>query len=364
MDHSEARRADALGIPLRIFRLSGEAEFVCIFSEVPASELRDQRSGLGSTARRFYASALFLQIFCDEAHIFPRPNNDDLFLITLDSLRSYDAAIIADSVLIWTDGPQVPDVVPPAPPPAARTEDVLNSVSFNFRAALTLPSGVRAPYSVRSWSYGLRHAELSHMQYLFVRHVTNVYRMPASTHRPISYSYIKNIESLLLKLWGVCMNHLGFTEPDTRTLKIIAPQTIGYYFRFLANPDLGRNMSHTTIELERQALKHLAAGLATLSYHKRHLGLTQDDLPWGVTLSDCQNFINHQCRQVRYEYEYDIILYYRATRGAAIHHVLCGALLLLTSYSSKMYLFYFLRGLLLSHALIPFILVRTSFIDI
>ena len=300
MDYSEARRADALGIPLRIFRLSGEAEFVCIFSEVPASELRDQRSGLGSTARRFYASAPFLSIFSDEAHIFSRPNNDDLFLITLDSLRSYDAAIIADSVLIWTDGPQVPDVVlPQAPIAAATTEDVLNSVSFNFRAALTLPSGVRAPYSVRSWSYGLKHADLSHMQYLFVKHLTDVFRMPASTHRPISYSYIKNIQCLLLKLWGVCMNHLGFTEPDTRTLKIIAPQTIGYYFRFLANPELGRNMSHTTIELERQALKHLAAGLATLSYHKRHLGLTQDDLPWGLSLSDCQRFINYQCRQVQ-----------------------------------------------------------------
>ena len=184
-------------------------------------------------------------------------------------------------------------------PLAATTEDVLNNVSFNFRAALTLPSGVRAPYSVRSWSYGLKHADLSHMQYLFVKHLTDVFRMPASTHRPISYSYIKNIQCLLLKLWGVCMNHLGFTEPDTRTLKIIAPQTIGYYFRFLANPELGRNMSHTTIELERQALKHLAAGLATLSYHKRHLGLTQDDLPWGLSLSDCQRSINYQCRQVR-----------------------------------------------------------------
>lgn len=331
MDYSEARRADALGIPLRIFRLSGEAEFICVFSEVPASELRDQRSGLGSTTRQFYASSTFLSVFCDEAKIIPRPQNDDLFLISLDSLRSYDAAIIDDSVLIWSDGPEdlrVP-VLPQAPIVAATTEDVMNSVSFNFRAALTLPSGVRAPYSVRSWTYGLKHKELSHMQRLFVKHLTEVFRMPASTHRPISYSYVRNVQALLLKLWGVCMNHLGFSEPDTRTLRIIAPETIGYYFRFLANPEMGRNMSHTTIELERQALKHLAAGLSTLSYHKRHLGLTADHLPHGMTLSDCQSFINDQCRQVRVRVRLCIMY--------CIYLSICGAFFYLRDNNNTVY---------------------------
>ena len=170
MDYIEARRIHTLGIPLRIFRLSGEAEFVCIFSEVPASELRDHRSGLGSTSRRFYASSVFLSVFSDEANLIPRPNDDDLFLIPADSLRSYDVTIVANSVLIWSDGQdmRVPPVPSQAPIVATRIEDVLNGVSFNFGAALTLPSGDRAPFSVRNWRYGLKHADLSHMQHLFL----------------------------------------------------------------------------------------------------------------------------------------------------------------------------------------------------
>lgn len=280
MEYSEARQIYIQNSTLRIFRVQGSREWKCIFSEIPTHQLLESRQG-AATNIRSYASETFLTSFCDNAKLFTRPTDGDLYVLNVEHLRNFDLSLLDNSVLLWTDGHQ------PVDPHRASTtlidnmpnaNDFLNSMSLDFRADLTLPSGVRAPFSIRSWTYGLKRKQLSGKQREFVGALSTIFHTPASTHRPISPGYAENVVDTLLKIWGVCMKHLGFTERDTRSLKILSPHVLSFYFRFLANERDGRMLSASVLETERQAVKHLVQGLSTLTIHRAMLGLSWDDI--------------------------------------------------------------------------------------
>ena len=304
MQFSEARQVISPLGSIRIFRLAQEASWRCVLSETSVDLLRDARSGLAST-NRTYASDIFLQTFCDEANLLPRPPEDDLFLIPFDALTIYDPRMVQTALVIWSNNPSLSvsqgQLITSMPITYSLDEivsspnDFLETVSFDFRAPLRLPSGELAPESVRSWSYGLTRKQLTYEQHRFCDELAGIFRSPASTHKPISASYAANVLDTLRKLWGISMNHLGFSEMQTRSFRIFDPLVLGYYFRYLANENEGRGQTQSALETERQCLKHLLRGMKTLAI-RNCLGLRVDDLPHNLRVVDVVNFLDYHVK--------------------------------------------------------------------
>ena len=317
MEFSEARTLTISNNSVRVFRISGEDAWRCLLSEIPRHQLLESRQGEALVSHRTYASDRFLDVFCDEAGLINRPHDDDIYVVTVDLLRNFEPDLLYNSILLWSNAP-APDIslAPAAHTPSRNTrtstaltpEEFLFSMPLDFTAPLTLPNGDRPSFSIRNWNYGLKESNLCHGQKELLRALTLVFRSPASTHKPISPSNVGNVKETLLKLWGLCMNHLGFTQHDTTTLKILSPHCISFYFRFLANEEDGRNLAATTLETERQNMRHLVQGLWTLSLQDRDSGLAVADIiayaptddvpvPEGLTFLHIERFVSFHIKR-------------------------------------------------------------------
>ena len=296
MDFNEARRIITESGNFRIFRLSGESSWRCIYSEISADHMRDMRSG---QQQRIYADDIFLDTFCNDAGLIARPVNDELIIIPFESLSIFSASILESATIIWTDSEEPI----PEPPPRTVARSItphayLDSLSFDFTVDLRLPCGSRAPPVTKKWQYSLATKQLSAGQQNFSDAIAQSFLHPSSIVKPIGHRYVRNILATLRKLWGICMNHLGFTESQTRSLRILDPAIIAYYFRFLAHATDGRNSTLSTIELERQGLKHLVAAMKTQVINN-DLGLREEDLSdsTAMTIDLVSYFIDNHVRR-------------------------------------------------------------------
>lgn len=307
MDFNEARTIINSSGHVRIFRLSGESLWRCIYNEISADHLRDARSGHAETTR-VYACNVFLDIFCDKAGLLARPASDEIVLIPFESL-SISASLLESSIVLWSDSAD-PILIEQRPVRASTSithplqpgiqHAYLDSLSFDFGDSLKLPCGNPAPPHVKNWQYSLARKQLTADQVAFCEAIADAFSRPSSVVRPVSLRYVRNILATLRKLWGIAMNHIGFTEMQTRSLRILDPELIAYYFRFLANASEGRDGTASTLELERQTMKHLLDALKT-QVIRNDSGLREDDLKYGLTLDDVAYFLdNHVCRALKW----------------------------------------------------------------
>ena len=258
--------------------------------------IRDGRTGL-ATSTRAYATLEWLDTFCNVAQLLSRPDNDDLSLIPMESITNYEGDMLERATLIWSDSPTAViqlQATPLVRPPS--TNEYLDTISLDFTCDLKLPCGSLVPAAIHNWTYGLTKAQLSQEQNIFVAEISNVFRTPSSTSKPLSHRSIGNVTDTLRKVWGMSMNFLNFTERQTRSFEVLDPENLAFYFRFLANTTQGRNMSKTTIELERQSLKNLVGGMKTLAIHNK-VGLRLVDFPRGMGPDDVMNFLDRHVKQ-------------------------------------------------------------------
>ena len=295
-DFSEARWLETPSGRVRIFRLEGDPAWRCVLRETSLDMIRDSRTGL-ATSTRAYASFEWLDVFCSEAKILSRPEDDDLTLIPMESITTFESHMLESAALIWSNSTSAHVVLQASPLVRPQSiNEYLDTISLDFTGDLKLPCGNPVPQSIHNWTYALTKAQLSYEQTRFVEEISQVFTTPSGTSKPLAPRSIQNATDTLRKVWGMSMNFLKFTERQTRSLEILDPENLAFYFRFIANTNQGRDLSQSSIELERQSLKNLVGAMKTLAINGK-LGLRLQDFPRGMGPDDVMNFLDRNIKQ-------------------------------------------------------------------
>ena len=299
--HSEVRQLITSHGPVRIFCNAGEAGWKAVVGEIPAELLTHTRSGVAGTS---YASQAFLNSFCDQAGLIPRPIDDDLQLVAAESIGLRDDQSAQALMILWSEKPGTlvtsqPVVSLPDQHPTADVSqlELLRSINLDFTVPLMLPNGSPPPRIAYDWQFRLKEGQLSFREAGLLRAVRATFLHPGSYHRPISPDYCDNVAECMLKLWGVYRNQLRVPRFLCSTMRMFDPYLIAYYFRYVACPiKPGRNYSKSVLKTEVYCLEHGMRAMCSLA-SRGEQGLRMDQIPHGLTADAILQWISRDVKR-------------------------------------------------------------------